>query len=135
MGKAAAIASTASIGFRSRRQPKPVASSSVAPHHRASGCKRTTILRQSARKLAESANAGGRKFRLEKLGVVKKWAISCVSYAHFVLSGVYFACKGSGVRVPPSPPSKTPDSFRDFGVFVFRCKTKQSAALAEADLA
>jgi hypothetical protein len=61
MGKAAAIAGTASIGFRSRRQPKPVASSSVAPHHRASGCKRTTILRQSARKLAESANASGRK--------------------------------------------------------------------------
>jgi hypothetical protein len=31
-----------------------------------------------------------------------------------------FACKGPGVRVHPSPLSKTPDSVRNYGVFVLR---------------
>src|SRR6516225_6236294 len=43
----------------------------------------------------------------KKLMQQRKWAISCVSYARSVSRVVYFACKGSGVRVPPSPPTET----------------------------
>ena len=64
--------------------------------------------RQLARKLAESANPSERKSRRQKRDAEGKRAISCVSYALQVSSGVYFACKGSGVRVPPSPPIKMP---------------------------
>ena len=44
--------------------------------------------------------------------------ISCVSYAAQLSGVVYFACKGSGGRVPPSPPLETPHSVRSSGVFV-----------------
>ena len=67
------IASTPSIGFRPHRQLEPVgASSPVAPDYRASGCKRTTILRQFARKLAESANASERKIGLKEADAARK---------------------------------------------------------------
>ena len=64
---------------------------------------RTTILRRFARKLAENANASGQNFRLEKPDVARKMGY----FLRFVRTLGFerrLLRKGSGVRVPPSPP-------------------------------
>jgi hypothetical protein len=46
--------------------------------------------------------------------------------------GVSCPRTGPGLRVSPSPLSKTPDSFRDFGVFVFAANEVKYSKAASA---
>jgi hypothetical protein len=50
------------------------------------------------------------------------------SYALCVLSVVYFACKGSGVRVPASPPTENGSLCKNLWRFSFRGSAKRWAA-------
>ena len=95
---------------------------------RASARKRTTILRQFARKLAENANASERKFGLEKRGAARKMGY----FLRFVRTVVFerrllrmYGVGGS------SPPISTIKNARFLGSFAFLL-TWQSGKFASA---